>query len=65
MNDVISQDNPEPGPIDIIENCIMVINECREWTEEVYDEMPSDKVKIMVNAFKLIAKVQRNLIAKQ
>lgn len=65
MNDVILEDKPEPGPIDIIENCIMVINECREWTEEVYDEMPADKVKIMVNAFKLIAKVQRNLIAKQ
>ena len=65
MNDVILEDKPEPGPIDIIENCMMVINECREWNTDDYDEMQADKVKIMVNAFKLIAKVQRNLIAKQ
>lgn len=65
MNDVISEDRPEPGPIDIIENCIMVINECREMTEEVYDDMQADKIKIMSQAFKLIAKVQKNLIAKQ
>lgn len=65
MNDVILEDKPEPGPIDIIENCIMVINECREWTEEVYDDMQADKIKIMSQAFKLIAKVQKNLIAKQ
>ncbi len=64
MNDVILEDKPGPGPLEIIENCMTVINECREWTEDIYDDMQADKVKIMVNAFKLIAKVQKNLIAK-
>lgn len=65
MSDVILEDKPEPGPLELIENCIMVINECTEWTEDVYDDMQADKVKIMSNAFKLIAKIQKNLIAKQ
>lgn len=60
MTDVENQ--PEPGPLDLIENCIMVINECREMTEEVYDSMQEDKIKIMSNAFTLIAKIQRKLI---
>ena len=62
MTDVNIEDQPQPSPIELIENCVMVINECREWTTDDYDSMQEDKVKIMSNAFTLIAKIQRKLI---
>ena len=66
-NDLIPGDEPAVdgiGPIDIIENSIMLINECREWTTDDYDAMGEDKVKVMSMAFKLIHKAQRKLLSQ-
>lgn len=64
MTDAIPDSDTAMSPLEVIENCIMVINECREMNEDVYDTMQEDKVKVMANAFKLIAKIQRKLITE-
>ena len=66
-NDLVLSDEPaveELDPLDVIENSIMLINECREWTTEDYDAMGEDKVKVMSMAFKLIHKAQRKLLSQ-
>ena len=66
-NDQVLGEEPavnEIGPLDVIENSIMIINECREWTTEDYDAMGEDKVKVMSMAFKLIHKAQRKLLSQ-
>ena len=50
--------------LEIIENQIMVVNECREWVEEIYDEMPADKIRVVSTAMKVIYKAQRKLLSQ-
>ena len=50
--------------LEIIENQIMVVNECREWVEEIYDEMPADKIRVVSTALKVIYKAQRKLLSQ-
>jgi hypothetical protein len=61
---IIEEAEAEPKLLDIIESQIVIINECMEWSVDVYDEMPADKIRIMSNAFKLIAKAQKKLMAQ-
>ena len=50
--------------LEIIENQIMIVNECREWVEEIYDEMPADKIRVVSTALKVIYKAQRKLLSQ-
>jgi hypothetical protein len=50
--------------LEIIENQIMIVNECREWVEEIYDEMPADKIRVVSTAMKVIYKAQRKLLSQ-
>lgn len=66
MTDDIIIGHSEPvevvGTLDIIENQIMLINEVNEWSVSLYDTMDEDRIKVVNNAFKLIAMVQRKLM---
>jgi tRNA A37 threonylcarbamoyladenosine biosynthesis protein TsaE len=50
--------------LEVIENQILVVNECREWVEEIYDEMPADKIRVVSTAMKVIYKAQRKLLSE-
>lgn len=43
----------------VIDSQIIIINECREWADDLFDSMPEYRVKLAINAFKLIAKCQK------
>lgn len=46
----------------IMDSQIIVINECREWADELFDAMPEYRVKLAINAFKIILKCQKQLL---
>ena len=46
----------------IMDSQIVIINECREWADEIFDSMPEYRVKLASNAFKIISKCQKQLI---
>lgn len=66
MSENIIIDIPEQvevvGTLDIIENQIMVINEVNEWSVSLYDTMDEDRIKVVSNALKLIAMIQRKIM---
>jgi hypothetical protein len=63
--DIIIEDaEAEPKLLDIIESQVVIINECHEWVSDIYDDMAVDKIRIMSQAFKLIAKAQRKLLSQ-
>ncbi len=61
---IIEEAEAEPKLLDIIESQVVIINECHEWGSDVYDDMAADKIRIMSNAFKLIAKAQKKLMTQ-
>jgi len=48
--------------ISIIENQIMVINEVLAMPSDIYNLMDEHRIKVVVNAFKLINKMQQKLL---
>ena len=66
MSENIIIDIPEQvevvGTLDIIENQIMVINEMQEQSVMIYDTMDEDRIKVVSNALKLIAMIQRKIM---
>jgi hypothetical protein len=48
--------------ISIIENQIMVINEVVAMPSDIYNLMEEHRIKVVVNAFKLINKMQQKLL---
>ena len=63
--DIIIEDaEPEPKLLDIIESQVVIINECHEWSVDLYDDMAADKIRIMSQAFRIIAKAQRKLLSQ-
>jgi hypothetical protein len=48
--------------ISIIENQIMVINEVVAMPSDIYNLMDEHRIKVVVNAFKLIHKMQQKLL---
>jgi hypothetical protein len=68
-NDIIIEDGEEEVdvPYDllkIIDSQIIIINECREWADELFDSMPEYRVKLALQAFRIIAKCQKKLLDK-
>jgi hypothetical protein len=66
-NDIIIEDGEEEVdvPYDllkIIDSQIIIINECREWAEDLFDSMPEYRVKLAIQAFKIIAKCQKKIL---
>jgi hypothetical protein len=66
-NDIIIEDGEEEVdvPYDllkIIDSQIIIINECREWAEDLFDSMPEYRVKLAIQAFKIIARCQKKLL---
>ena len=66
MTDDIIIGHSEPvevvGTLDIIENQIMLINEMQEQSVMIYDTMDEDRIKVVSNALKLIAMIQRKIM---
>jgi hypothetical protein len=48
--------------ISIIENQIMVINEVVAMPSDIYNSMDEHRIKAVVNAFKVINKMQQKLL---
>ena len=46
----------------IIDSQIIVINECREWADDLFDAMPEYRIRLATSAFKIIAKCQKKLL---
>lgn len=46
----------------IIDSQIIIINECREWADDLFDSMPEYRVRLATSAFKIIAKCQKKLL---
>ena len=46
----------------VIDSQIIIINECREWADDLFDSMPEYRVKLALMAFKIISKCQKNLM---
>jgi hypothetical protein len=61
---IITEAEAEPKVLDIIESQVIIINECHEWSVDLYDDMAADKVRIMSQAFRIIAKAQRKLLTQ-
>jgi hypothetical protein len=66
-NDIIIEDGEEEVdvPYDllkIIDSQIIIINECREWADDLFDSMPEYRVKLAHQAFRIIAKCQKKLL---
>jgi hypothetical protein len=66
-NDIIIEDGEEEVdvPYDllkIIDSQIIIINECREWVEDMFDSMPEYRVKLALQAFRIIAKCQKKIL---
>jgi hypothetical protein len=66
-NDIIIEDGEEEVdvPYDllkIIDSQIIIINECREWAEDLFDSMPEYRVKLAIQAFKIIARCQKKIL---
>jgi hypothetical protein len=64
--DIIIEENEEVEmPYDIlkiIDSQIIIINECREWADDLFDTMPEYRIKLAIQAFKIIAKCQKKLL---
>jgi len=66
-NDIIIEDGEEEVEVGydllkIIDSQIIIINECREWADDLFDSMPEYRVKLAIQAFKIIAKCQKKLL---
>jgi hypothetical protein len=61
---IIEEAEPEPKLLDVIESQVVIINECHEWSVDLYDDMAADKIRIMSQAFRIIAKAQRKLLSQ-
>jgi hypothetical protein len=61
---IIEEAEPEPKLLDIIESQVVIINECHEWSVDLYDDMAADKIRIISQAFRIIAKAQRKLLSQ-
>ena len=66
-NDIIIEDGEDEVdvPYDvlkIIDSQIIIINECREWADDLFDSMPEYRVKLALNAFRIIVKCQKKLL---
>jgi hypothetical protein len=46
----------------IIDSQVIIINECREWVEDMFDSMPEYRVKLALQAFRIIAKCQKKIL---
>lgn len=65
MDIVIGGEEESPEDYDllkIIDSQIVIINECREWAEDLFDSMPEYRVKLAISAFKIISKCQKQLM---
>ena len=65
-HDIIIEENEEVEvPYDllkIIDSQIIIINECREWADDLFDTMPEYRIKLAIQAFKIISKCQKKLL---
>jgi hypothetical protein len=66
-NDTIIEDGEEEVDVPndllkIIDSQIIIINECREWADDLFDSMPEYRVKLALNAFRIIAKCQKKIL---
>jgi hypothetical protein len=61
---IIEEAETEPKLLDIIESQVVIINECHEWSVDLYDDMAADRIRIMSQAFRIIAKAQRKLLSQ-
>jgi hypothetical protein len=66
-NDIILEEGEEDIEVGydllkIIDSQIIIINECREWADEMFDSMPEYRVKLALNAFRIIAKCQKKIL---
>jgi hypothetical protein len=61
---IIEEAEPEPKLLEIIESQVVIINECHEWSVDLYDDMAADKIRIKSQAFRIIAKAQRKLLSQ-
>lgn len=57
-----TEDTVQIDYLQIIDNQLAVISSVIEYPDDVYDNMPTDKVKAISRAFKIIHKTQQSLL---
>jgi uncharacterized membrane-anchored protein len=62
MEEELILGEPERDGLDIIDNQLIVISSVSDLDDSLYDKLAEDKVKAVVNAMKIILKVQANIL---